>query len=135
VDGRVEPPEGKIVSHLVLLGKETGWERWGSHPQGRGKYAETHYEVLQQWSKSAYVQLQPKTGRIHQLRIHFSEKQNPILGDHFYGKHFRCPYNPPRHLLHAKKLIMKHPISQKNLLIESPIPQDFQEAFHIFSGS
>lgn len=124
-DGQLKPPEGKIISYLKLLDKAKGWERWGSAPKN-GKYAETGYKVLQYWPKVSHVRLFPKTGRIHQLRVHLNEQGHPILGDFFYGKHFRFALFPPRHLLHACSIRFIHPLNHQEIQVESPLPKDFQ---------
>lgn len=132
VDGILKPAHGKIVSYLELKEKDKGWERWGS-TTGHGKYAETDYQVLQYWEKACHLRLFPKTGRIHQIRVHLSEKTHPILGDSFYGKHFRCALNPPRHLLHAKSISFEHPLTHQAIQVESPLPQDFEKMIQTLS--
>lgn len=89
-----------------------------------GKHAETYYEVLQHESNRALLELTPKTGRTHQLRIHLAYIGSPIVGDELYGG---MPYK--RLLLHAKTLTIKLPDTTKKTF-ESSIPNDFGDFLH-----
>ena len=59
---------------------------------------------------------------------------HPILGDHQYGKSFRCPYQAPRCLLHALSLKFPHPIDNKPLVVHASIPEDFMKAIEQLFG-
>ncbi|WP_396587048.1 pseudouridine synthase [Bermanella sp. R86510] len=77
-------------------------------------------------SRFSWVEAQPKQGRTHQIRRHLKHLSHPIIGDARYGKgkynryiaeHYECP----RLLLHARRLRIKHPITQELLSIEAPL--------------
>lgn len=91
-------------------------------PFAVGRYQTTRYSLLR---------LTPQTGRKHQLRRHMKHILHPIVGDTKYGRHehnvfFREKYNAHRLLLHASKLSILHPISQKNLVFEADLDEVFR---------
>lgn len=78
-------------------------------------------------ARYSYVEFDPKTGRMHQLRIHANKMSNPIIGDHKYGNRhhnrmFAQRLGLPNLFLHAFELRFKHPISSKNILIQAVKP-------------
>lgn len=86
-----------------------------------GKESITQYTVLQSNPHKHYalVELKPKTGRTHQLRVHMQHIGHPILGDTFYG-HSQCQIAKPRLCLHAEKIEFMQPISQQLISIFEP---------------
>lgn len=86
----------------------------------KGKHAETYYVVEDQTDKHALVQLHPRTGRTHQLRVHLAYILAPIVGDTVYGKE-----KADRMYLHAHKLEVTLP-GGKRTVFESPIPETFK---------
>ena len=52
----------------------------------RGRQAQTRYEVVETFGHFSYLRLFPKTGRTHQIRVHFSYKGNSLIGDKTYGR-------------------------------------------------
>ena len=76
-----------------------------------GKEAHTEYHVLRQSDTRSCVQLFPKTGRSHQLRVHLLHLGHPILGDRFYFPESQ----EKRLMLHAKRLIFAHPYHGKKM--------------------
>ncbi|GHA59495.1 RNA pseudouridine synthase [Amylibacter ulvae] len=73
-----------------------------------GKPAQTEWRVLSRNHNSTYVELSPKTGRSHQLRVHMLAIGHPILGDRFYGD-ARVVASMDRLALHASMLRFRHP--------------------------
>lgn len=88
-----------------------------------GKSAQTEYEVLKSNERYATLQLQPKTGRTHQLRVHLQYIKTPIVGDELYSK---VPYS--RLLLHASKLKITLP-DGKQKTFTAPLPKEFEEIY------
>ena len=72
--------------------------------------------------KGAKIQASPVTGRMHQIRIHASDSQVPILGDALY---YRIDRKAPRLMLHAQTLKFQHPKTGKDMIIEAPLWDDF----------
>lgn len=87
-----------------------------------GQTAHTFFEVIEKLHKGYFVQAQPKTGRMHQIRVHLSEQGCGIFGDDLYS----APTVPkaPRLMLHAESLEFTHPFTNEKIFIESPLPQD-----------
>lgn len=96
------------------------------------KQAITRYEVAERYKGFALVNLYPKTGRTHQLRVHMSFIGHPIFGDTFYGGHFISerditgagPETPLMvfQSLHAFRIRFVHPIFEKEMTLEAPLP-------------
>lgn len=75
------------------------------------------------------VQLQPKTGRTHQIRVHMAAMQHPLVGDQLYSGKKRSKFDAfwcQRQFLHALSLEFTHPRSQKQLKVEAPLAKDLQ---------
>lgn len=76
-----------------------------------GKVAITHVNVLSSFSKTSLVSCRLDTGRTHQIRVHLAYLSHPIIGDSLYG-HSK---NETRLMLHAYKLILRHPFSNEKI--------------------
>lgn len=88
------------------------------------KNAVTHYHIIEQYEKCAYIRLRLETGRTHQIRVHLSYKGHPILGDDVYGK----PYKGIEgQCLHARKIGFIHPESKEYMEFDSQLPDYFKE--------
>lgn len=93
-----------------------------------GRSALTIYTTLESQGGLSLVQLIPHTGRTHQLRVHMKHHRTPILGDSVYGNAgANQSHGAKRPLLHAKSLKIDHPVTGEGLLIEAPLPQDFED--------
>lgn len=95
-----------------------------------GKEAITHFKVLERYNtqKGTYTLLQIKidTGRTHQIRVHMSEIGHPVIGDKVYSNG-KNEFGVEGQCLHAKILEFKHPITGKQMHLEAPLPQYFQD--------
>jgi tRNA pseudouridine32 synthase/23S rRNA pseudouridine746 synthase len=116
VDGRLDEA-GEITLPLIA--------DWPNRPKqkvdlGAGKHSLTRYRLLQYDSTSdtSRVELEPVTGRTHQLRLHLAAVGHPVIGDVLYDGR-----PAERLMLHATKLSMAHPISGQllNLHCEAPL--------------
>lgn len=88
----------------------------------KGKPAITAYEVLASNGDRSLIELKPKTGRTHQLRVHMQYIRTPIAGDRVYGDQ----KSAPRLCLHAHQLEITIPTSDRKLFTAEP-PKEFQE--------
>ncbi|UXD87568.1 RluA family pseudouridine synthase [Thalassolituus hydrocarboniclasticus] len=89
-----------------------------SHVNGR--YALTRWKRLAQDEETTRVEMYPKTGRSHQLRLHMLNLGHPIVGDVFYAG--ESAKEQPRMMLHARELDFTHPGSGEALQIVCPTP-------------
>ncbi len=85
-----------------------------------GRYALTRWKKLAQSDTNTRVELYPKTGRSHQLRLHMLNLGHAIVGDPFYAPESAA--TEPRMLLHARELDFTHPVTGEQLSIVCPAP-------------
>ena len=106
-----------------------------------GKYAITHYEVLERFRYVTLIKCQLETGRTHQIRVHMQYIGHPLFNDNEYGgdrilrgttfskyKQFvhNCFKILPRQALHAKSLTFIHPNSRQSVSFNSDLPDDMK---------
>jgi len=89
-----------------------------------GKPSITTYKVLKTYPQHSLVEVFPKSGRTHQIRVHFSAIGHPIAGDTTYGSKTKIDN---RHFLHAKSIEFFHPNTLKKQIIETNIPSDLNQ--------
>ena len=95
--------------------------------KGELREAVTEYKVLEKFPNHTLVEAYPKTGRTHQIRVHFKAIDHPVVCDHLYGgKRMTCPYGLARHFLHANFLEFVSP-SGARLKLEADLPEDLAE--------
>lgn len=118
----------------------------GRHPHDRtkmaisdkGKEARTHFIVKEKFKRHTLVEVSLETGRTHQIRVHFSAKNYPLVGDYVYAPRVQkvanvpeelneCLCKFPRQALHAFELSFMHPVTEKEMTWQSEIPGDMQE--------
>jgi 23S rRNA pseudouridine1911/1915/1917 synthase len=107
-----------------------------------GKYAVTHYKVLERFGYVTLVECKLETGRTHQIRVHFKHIGHPLFCDELYGgkkilkgttfsKYKQFIENNfdilNRQALHAKSLGFVHPVNGESLFFESELPLDMQK--------
>ena len=106
----------------------------GRHPQDRkkmavtadGKHAVTHYTVLHRYHNYTHVQCRLETGRTHQIRVHLSWQNHPILGDLIYG-HKKPEMGQDTQCLHARELTFIHPRTEQEMTVTCDLPDYFRE--------
>lgn len=107
----------------------------GRHPTDRkkmavteknSKNAVTHWQVLERFDRYTMLQCKLETGRTHQIRVHLSWRNHPILGDTVYGskkpelgQHSQC--------LHARELTFRHPRTGEAVTVSCPLPDYFED--------
>ena len=111
-----------------------------------GRPAVTDYKVLLSWHQFALVEVDLKTGRTHQIRVHFQYINHPVAGDSVYGGYNRAiaaaksddvkdALTKMHHqALHAAKLQLEHPITKVLLEIEAPLPEDIQNLIELLNA-
>ena len=116
VSGNLKSQEGIIETLLGRSPKDRRKQKvfLPSSPDSEGKReTKTHYKVLQRFEGYDLLRVVPKTGRKHQIRVHFAYLNHPIAGDKLYGfKNQKTPKNLKRQFLHASFLRIKLPNNQ-----------------------
>lgn len=91
-----------------------------------GKPAITACRVLEAGERATLIEASPKTGRLHQIRVHMADAGHPVLGDSIYGDRSNS-IAVPRLCLHAAALSFIHPSGTHRVRIESPWPPDLNK--------
>jgi 23S rRNA pseudouridine1911/1915/1917 synthase len=96
-----------------------------------GRESVTSYRVAERFRGASLVEVQPKSGRTHQIRVHLAAIGHPVVGDRVYGKAsgvFR------RQMLHAWRISFDHPATGQRVEFEAPVAADFEEALGRLRG-
>jgi len=139
--GDVKEDEGTITGNIGRSLKNR--KVMDVFPDGEyGKYAVTHYKVLERFGYTTLVECKLETGRTHQIRVHFKSIGHTLFNDEEYGgdailkgttftkyKQFvqNCFKICPRQALHAKSLGFEHPTTKKEVFFDSDLADDMQE--------
>lgn len=121
IDGKMENKEGTIKSYL----KEDGNMVYSVKDRS-GKLAITEYKVLKERKNISLLDINLKTGRKNQIRVHMKENKTPILGDLKYGEKSKLIN---RLALHAYKLELINPVTKKLLIFEASMPNEIKTLF------
>lgn len=125
--GKVDKPIGRHSTKRTLMAVAP-----------MGKHAVTHYRVAEHFREHTRIRLRLETGRTHQIRVHMSYLQHPLLGDTAYGGRARIPTGASEELtemirgfdrqaLHAVMLRFDHPVTGEELEFHAPVPDDMVE--------
>ncbi|MBD1429021.1 MULTISPECIES: RluA family pseudouridine synthase [Sphingobacterium] len=125
------PPHksGKLTNWLLRDRKKMITKAYDREVKN-GSYAELDYEVVGQLNGYYLLQINPLTGRTHQIRCQLAYMGCPIVGDNKYG----YPRGSLRRTicLHSRSLAFKHPVKEEDMLIEAPVPVDgFWDKFNV----
>jgi 23S rRNA pseudouridine1911/1915/1917 synthase len=124
VRGRVEHDAFSIEAPIARRGAHMAVSRQS------GREAESEVEVRERLPAATLVEVRPRTGRTHQIRVHLASIGHPILGDAAYGgggDEARA-LGLPRPFLHAWRLAFDHPFSGERLEVDEPLPDDLASA-------
>ena len=128
-EGIIEPREGKITTWLTEDKRNA--VVYSSPVDDGGDIAITNYKVLRtakgdglEAKGYSLVELHLETGRTNQIRVHLASKGCPVVGDRKYG-HGNESSPIDRLCLHAKVLEFIHPVTEKKVRFESPVPKEF----------
>lgn len=139
VRGRVEAESGRIDFPMAPVTEGLHLLMEVCEPP-RGLIAETHFQVRERFRDRTLLELHPRTGRQHQLRVHLAAIGHPIVGDKLYGPEREAPFleiidtgltaelierlGHTRHALHAHATSFQHPQSGAPMTVVSPWPSD-----------
>ncbi|MDE7215664.1 MAG: RNA pseudouridine synthase, partial [Clostridia bacterium] len=121
VDGVVGKDSGIIET---LIDRSQKDRKLMAVSRNSGRNAITHYKVLERFSRYTFMEYELKTGRTHQIRVHSKHIGHPVVGDVQYGGSNK--FELKGQLLHAHKLLLKHPSTGEVMSFEAPTPDYFQ---------
>ncbi len=123
ISGEMEN-EGGIVANWLKDNK--AYVTYSSPVDNGGKYAVTHYHVLDRTTEHSLVEFKLETGRKNQIRVHTADMGHPVCGDVKYGNG-----GDPLHrlCLHAFLLCFTHPVTGERMEFETPVPTSFRRMF------
>jgi 23S rRNA pseudouridine1911/1915/1917 synthase len=111
----------------------------------KGREALTLYRVKQRYDRFTLLQVELKTGRTHQIRVHLAWLKHPVVGDETYGGGRDNTVRKPeirnaikklrRHFLHAEQLGFVHPKSGRQMRFSSPLPSELQQLLAVLQQS
>lgn len=119
VSGRLAEKAGTISSYLA---ENSALTVYSTSDPALGKLSHTEYTVLKEARGFSLLEIRLLTGRKHQIRVHLSEKGNPVVGDRKYGKGREVHGTLA---LHAGSISFTHPVSGKRLTFTTRIPDYF----------
>lgn len=123
VSGEMENDEGTIANWLK---DNKAYVTYSSPVDNGGKYAVTHYHVLNRTTEYSLVEYRLETGRKNQIRVHSADMGHPVCGDTKYGN----GDNPLHRLcLHAYVLCFAHPVTGERMEFATPVPTSFRSLF------
>jgi 23S rRNA pseudouridine1911/1915/1917 synthase len=124
---------GVINDERGIIDKPIGSSRGGLGPRsalkphGVMREATTMFRVIERGLEATYLEAFPKTGRTHQIRVHFAAIQKPIICDRLYAPKRASILGFNRLALHAYNISFTHP-KGREVSFEAPLPADFVEA-------
>lgn len=130
VHGELEMPTGTIDAPISR--DPTRPTRQKVSPEGRP--SRTHYRVLWQGEGLALLAVDLETGRTHQIRVHLAAIGHPVAGDRTYSRHRSAP-GLRRMFLHAARLRLRHPVTDIELTVDSPLPVELEKALAVHPGA
>ncbi len=122
VEGTIHEDTGKIDAPI------------GRHPVERkkmavntknGRNAVTHFKVLERFKDATLLEVTLETGRTHQIRVHMSYIDHPVVGDEVYGRK-KQKYDIKGQALHARLLGFEHPVTGQYMEFEAELPEYFK---------
>lgn len=133
--GRIDLPIGRDRVHRVRISARTATPR----------AALTEYTVREELDGFAWLEVRPRTGRTHQIRVHLAHLGHPVVGDRLYGgSRPPLPEGDPRRpalasfrrlALHALRLAFTHPGTRRRVVYEAPVPRQMEDLLDRLRGA
>ena len=131
--------EGYIERHRINR------KKMSLNNQQKGRFSKTEIKLVKSFQNSSLIECNLHTGRTHQIRLHLTSINTPIIGDEIYGKNkiskfgldkknfnkFLILKNFPRQALHATHLGFFHPTLKKNVEFSSNLPEDMENLLNL----
>jgi 23S rRNA pseudouridine1911/1915/1917 synthase len=133
VYGAMESDSGTVS---LPIGRHTTDRKKMSTRSRKPRVAETAWRIRERFGPASLIELDLKTGRTHQIRVHCSAIHHPVVGDSIYGRkntwknvaHAQDLFGSiKRQMLHAWRLEFTHPATQETVCFEAPLPKDMQD--------
>lgn len=123
LSGEMADDEGTIANWLK---DNKAFFTFSSPVDNGGKYAVTHFHVMDRTTEHSLVEFKLETGRKNQIRVHAADMGHPVCGDPKYGNG-----DDPLHrlCLHAWLLCFYHPVTRQPMEFETPVPASFRHLF------
>lgn len=128
VCGKLKAEKGVIDLSIGTSKSDFRKKKAGEGARGEIREAITEYKVLKRFKNFALVEAFPKTGRTHQIRVHFKAIGHPVAGDKLYGRQ----NNLNRHFLHANSLEFKLP-GGSVIKLEADLPRDLKNFLNMLN--
>lgn len=126
---------GEIKDKFGIINRPIGrspkdFRRWSATRGARGELrdAETWYTLISTRGGYSFLEVEPKTGRTHQIRVHFKALNHPVVCDGLYAPEKTNTIGFTRNALHAYSINFTNVLGKK-ILVKAPIPKDFINAF------
>ena len=132
VDGELTPARGLIDAPI---GRDVGDRKRMAVVRVGGKEAQTEYEVIDHLADRSLLEVRPRTGRTHQIRVHLSSIGHPVAGDSVYGRRGSRRRGFPRQFLHAWRISFVLPSSGAKARFEAPLPEDLRSVLNRLGGA
>ena len=120
-------PENEAIIEMPIGRHPTDRKKMAVVKDGREAY--TKFKVLERFEKFTLVEVELKTGRTHQIRVHMSHIGYPIVGDDTYSNG-KNPFGVTSQMLHSKVLGITHPASNEYMEFEAPLPEEFENVLN-----
>lgn len=118
--GEIDFPIGRCTSSIIKR-----------EVSPNGKPAKTLYDVVNSNSKYSMIKIMLKTGRTHQIRVHFSALGHPLVGDWLYGYGDEEKHLISRQALHAKTVEFYHPATKEHLFFDTEVPDEMKNLLNL----
>lgn len=125
IHGAPKQNEGTILGNIGRHPIDR--KRYAVVEENSGRYACTHWKLIEKIGNYSLMSFKLDTGRTHQIRVHCSYIKHPILGDPLYGRCKKLPCNLSGQALHANRLGLIHPINGNEMIFEADLPSEFQK--------
>lgn len=131
--GNLKDDRGSI--NLPIARSASNFKKWSAQRGARGEKREalTYFEVLKRAEDNSFsfVEAKPKTGRTHQLRVHFQAIHHPVVADPLYAPKKPKLLGFERLALHARKITFLN-LKGEKIALEAEYPEDFKRALEVF---
>ena len=132
VYGKMESDSGSVS---LPIGRHPVDRKKMSTNSRKSRVAETTWQIRERFELASLIEVNLKTGRTHQIRVHCAAIKHPVMGDKVYGPRKtgkNATYGKnlfgsvPRQMLHAWRIVLTHPMTEAMVSFEAAIPSDMQ---------